>query len=52
MDSLISKDLNFIYILKPDYENEVYINFQDLTVSNRNKNVVTEINNGNPGTKI
>ena len=53
MNSSISKDLNFIYILKqPNFNNEVDINFQDLTVSNRGlnlkKNDVTELNNGNP----
>ena len=51
MESSISKDLNFIYILKqPNFNNEVDINFQDLTVSNRDldKNVVTKLDNGNP----
>ena len=49
MSSSISKDLDGkIYILRPDYENEVKINFQDLTVSIRDKTNVTDLNNGNP----
>ena len=49
MTSSISKHLDGkIYILKLDNNNEVNINFQDLTVSIRDKTNVTDLNNGNP----